>query len=220
MPIGATSGSLADRLVASVSQAGSARAAPGCYRVLLQLLAQGEPVAIPQLAAAAGLSIEDVQRMMGGWRDTEYDRQGRIVGYGLTLHATSHRFAVDGKQLYAWCALDTLFLPAVIARPARVDSSCAATGLPVRLAVEPDAGVTALEPATAVVSIVTPEGSSSVRASFCNPGRFFATRDAARDWQGKHPGMEVLSVVDAYQAGRSLSAMLLGRSTSHACCAS
>jgi hypothetical protein len=31
---------------------------------------------------------------------------------------------------------------------------------------------------------------NSVRAAFCNPSQYFATPDAARDWQSKHPGME------------------------------
>ena len=203
------SGNLSDRLVASVGQAASARTAPGLYRTLLRLLSRGEPITIAELAAVAGQASDVVQSMVAGWNDTEYDRQGRILGWGLTLRPTPHRFKVDCKQLYTWCALDTLFFPAVIGRPARVKSPCAGTGTPIRLTVDPAAGVNALEPSTAVVSIVTPEHMSSVRTAFCNPGRFYAAADAARDWQCKHPGMEVLSVVDAYRASRPLSEMLL-----------
>jgi hypothetical protein len=73
-----------------------------------------------------------------------------------------------------------LFFPAVIGRPARVESQCAATGIPVRSTVDPTAGVSSLDPSTAVVSIVTPEQMRSVRTAFCNPSCFFATPDAAR----------------------------------------
>jgi alkylmercury lyase len=104
-------------------------------------------------------------------------------------------------------------MPAVIGRPARVKSPCAATGIPVRLTVDPSEGVSALDPATAVVSLVTPEQMSSVRTAFCNPSRYFAKPDAARGWQSKHPGMELLSVADAYRASRSLSEMLLDENT-------
>ena len=97
----------------------------------------------------------------------------------------------------------------MIGRTARVESPCAATGVPVRLVVDPVAGVTAVDPADAVVSIVTPERMDSVRAAFCNPSRFFSSRDAACDWQARHPGMEVLSVIDAYRASHSLSRALL-----------
>jgi alkylmercury lyase len=203
------SGNLSDRLVASVGQAASARTTPALYRTLLRLLCRGEPVTIAELAAAAGQASDVVQSMVAGWNDTEYDRQGRILGWGLTLRPTPHRFNVDGKQLYTWCALDTLFFPAVIGRSACVGSACTATGTPITLTVDPAAGVSALEPTTAVVSIVTPQRMSSVRTAFCNPGRFFATANAARDWQRKHKGMEVLSVVDAYRASRPLSEMLL-----------
>jgi alkylmercury lyase len=161
------------------------------------------------LAAAAGYSTDRVQRAVAGWSDTEYDQEGRIVGWGLTLRPTRHKFNIDGKQLYTWCALDALFMPAVIGRPASVESPCAATGIPIQLAVDPTEGVSSLDPSSAVVSLITPEQMSSVRTAFCNPSRFFATPDAARDWQSKHPGMELFSVVDAYRASRPLSDMLL-----------
>lgn len=210
--------SLPDRLVVSVTQPGSARATPRLFRELLRLLADGGPVTIGQLAAAAARPFDDVQRAVAGWNDTEYDQQRRITGWGLTLRPTPHRFGVSGKQLYTWCALDTLFFPAVIGRPARVESPCAGTGVLIRFTVDPTAGVSALEPATAVVSIVTPEKMSSVRAGFCNPGRFFTTADAARGWQAKHPGMEVLSVIDAYRASRPLAEVLFDNSVDHIGC--
>lgn len=223
MPNDSTQTELADRLaaslVASVTQAGSARATPDLYRTLLRLLARGEPVTVAELAAAAGEPPDDVERTVAGWPDTEYDEHGRIVGWGITLRPTSHKFAVDGRQLYTWCALDTLFFPAVIGRRAHVESSCHATGAPIRLTVDPATGVAALDPATAVVSLVIPERMNSVRADFCNPGHFFVSADAAREWQVAHPGMHVLPVADAYEAARPLSeSLLLGTSEPQVCC--
>ncbi len=212
---------LAAGLVASVTQAGSALAAPGLHRALLRLLADGAPVAIAQLAAAAGQPVTDVENTVAGWPDTEYDEQGRIVGWGITLNPTPHRFTVDGRELYTWCALDTLFFPAVIGRRAHVESSCQASGVPIRLTVDPANGVIDPEPATSVVSVVIPERMTAVRAAFCNPGRFFVSADAARDWQAAHPGMHVLPVAEAYQAARPLSERLLsGAGDAQACCPS
>ena len=195
--------------IGSVGQAISARTTPGLCRALLRLLSRGKPVTIAELAAAAGDPIDRVQRAVAGWNDSEYDEEGRIVGWGLTLRATPYRFNIDGKQLYTWCALGTLFFPAVIGRPARVESPCAATGIPIRLTVDPTEGVSALDPPTAAVSLVTPEQKGSVRTAFCNPSRYFATPHAGRDWQNRHPGMELLGVVDAHRASRPLSQMLL-----------
>jgi alkylmercury lyase len=113
-----TPADLTDRLIAGVIQPRSARTSPALYRVLLRLLAHGEPVTIGRLAAAAGQPADNVRRTVRGWPDTEHDQQARIVGYGLSLRPTPHQFTVDGKKLYTWCALDTLFVPAVIGRPA------------------------------------------------------------------------------------------------------
>lgn len=118
-------------------------------REALRLLAGGEPITVAQLSAAAGLDA-DLDLAPAG-ADIEYDELGGIVGWGLTLNRTPHRFAVDGHQLYTWCAPDALLFPAIIGRAAQIESPCPATRTPVRLTVDSHAGVTALDPATAVV---------------------------------------------------------------------
>jgi alkylmercury lyase len=165
----------------------------------LRLLAEGQPVSAAQLAAAAGVSEADLEHAPAG-RDIEYDDRGRIVGWGLTDNPTPHKFTVNGTQLYTWCAPDTLIFPAVIGRTARVESPCPATGTIIRLTVDPEAGITALEPSTAVVSIVDPEqiDPNAVRSTVCNPQHFFADAEAARDWQSRYPGMTVLPITEAY----------------------
>lgn len=218
MPVQPTTAELANRILTSVTQPTSARTTPGLYRELLRLLTRGEPVALERLATASGHRAETVARTVSSWPDTEYDAQGRITGYGLTLNATPHRFTVDGTQLYTWCALDTLFFPAVIGRRARIASPCHATGAPIQLTVDPADGVTALDPPTAVVSIVTPEHVASVRTEFCHLGHFFATPQAAQSWQAAHPGMSVLPVAEAYEVSRPLSDALLDTSGPGHCC--
>ena len=39
----------------------------------------------------------------------EFDTHGALIGNALTLKPTRHRFRVGGRQLYAWCSLDTPF---------------------------------------------------------------------------------------------------------------
>lgn len=201
---------LASRVAAGLTQRLTASASPALYRPLLRLLAQGEPVSTAELARVANRSEPDVAQAVADWADTEYDDVGRIVGYGLTLRPTPHRFSVGGHQLYTWCALDTLIFPAVLGQTAQVESSCRATGSPVRVSVHPAAGITELEPATAVVSIVTlEEGCASVRSGFCDVVHFFADREAAAGWLDEHPGISVLPVGEACRLGRPLIAELL-----------
>lgn len=187
------------------------------FRPLLELLAQGQPVTLDQLADATASTADQVRHALIARPDTEYDEQDRIIGSGLTLRPTPHRFEIDGRQLYTWCALDTLIFPAILGRTAHVTSPCHSTGQPVHLTIGGD-GMTHAAPATAVVSIVTPDAPTSIRAAFCNHVHFFATRSAAEPWLAENPCATIIPVADAYQLGRPLAQTLLGSDTPPGCC--
>ncbi|AKH83950.1 alkylmercury lyase [Streptomyces sp. CNQ-509] len=187
-------------------------------RPLLTLLATREPVTISQLAEHAGRSEEDIRHTLACMPDTEYDTQGRIIGFGLTFNPTPHRYETGGRTFYTWCALDTLAFPAVLNHTAQVTSPCRATGEPVRVTVTPD-GPSQVHPATAVVSLVAPETPSSVRTSFCNQVHFFASADSAKDWLHEHPEARVLTVTEAFEIGRPIIEQIqAGDPTPHGCC--
>ncbi len=207
---------LATRLTTAFASAPSADARGWLWRPLLQLLARGEPVTATDLAAATGRTPEQIRQALAGLPDTEYDEAGRIVGSGITLRPTPHHFEVDGRQLYTWCALDTLIFPALLGRPARVTSPCHTTGTPVHLTVAPDK-VARVEPATAVVSLVTPEDLTSIRSAFCNQVHFFASPAAAEPWLAQHPGATVLPVEQAFELGRPLVNTFSGRGPDRCC---
>ncbi|NYI81245.1 organomercurial lyase MerB [Nocardioides panzhihuensis] len=173
---------------------------------LLRLLVDGNPVTVEQLATASGRTVGDVRSGLGAVPDTEYDDQGHIVGQGLTLRPTRHRFTVAGEELYTWCALDTLIFPALIGRPARVESVSPVSGETIRVTIDPTAGTTVVEPATAVVSLVNPRQITSIRSMFCNQVHYFTSPEDAADWLAGHPGAEIVSVAEAYQIGIALNA--------------
>ena len=183
---------------------------PALLVPLLRMLAHGEPVDIEQLAAETGRSIEEVRSGLAAVPDTEYDDAGRIIGQGLTLRPTRHRFTVDGQELYTWCALDTLMFPVLIDRTATIESSSPASGQPIRVTATPDQ-VTSVEPTTAVVSLVNAEDMSSIRSSFCNQVHYFTSAEDAQPWLAEHPSAEVFQVADAYQLGAALTTNLLDR---------
>lgn len=204
---------LADRLSDTLA---TPHTQPWLWPSLLRLLAGGEPVTVDQLAAATGRSAEEIRQALADMPDTEYDDSGALIGSGITLKPTPHRFETGGVTLYTWCALDTLIFPAVLGRPAQVTSPCHATATPVRVTVEPD-GITSVDPATAVVSVVAPDAPASIRAAFCNQVHFFASADVARGWLDVHPGATVLPVADAFALGRPLAQQLLTGDTPPAC---
>nr|WP_283113607.1 organomercurial lyase MerB [Streptomyces halobius] len=206
---------MADRFTDTVNRA------PGVklrlLRPLLTLLATGEPVAVGRLAAQAGRTVDEIREALADMPDTEYDTEGRIIGSGLTHNPTPHRYQTNGRTLYAWCAMDTLVFPAILGHIAQVTSACRATGEPVRLTATPD-GPANVEPATTVVSLVTPDAPASVRASFCNLVHFFTSADAAKHWLAEHPDARVLPVADAYEVGRPVIEQILSGGAGSGCC--
>lgn len=182
-------------------------AAGGLLAPILRLLARGRPVELAEIAEATGRPQHEVETLLKEVPDIE-TQAGRVTGFGLTLAPTSHRFTVDGKTLYAWCALDTLMFPALLGVEAQVESPCHATGAPVRVHVTPDE-VKGVSPADAVVSLVVPQPSrASVRAAFCCEVHFFSSSRAASDWLAARPDALLLSVRDAYEVGRRLGERL------------
>jgi len=175
--------------------------------VLLLLIALGEPVTVAEMAAVCGRPVGEVHAALHQMPDTELDDAGRVVGWGITQRPTPHQFEVDGRHLFTWCALDTLMFPALLGQAASVTSPCHTTGEPVHVQVDVDPDrVGTVTPAGAVVSIVTPGETASIRGAFCNQVHFFSSADAAGPWLADHPEASVLPVAEAFELGRPLIA--------------
>ena len=177
-----------------------------CFQ-LLRLLGQGQPVSAAQMGAALGISDIAVTETFQRMPDIERDEIGQVVGWGLSLQPTPHQFRINGHTLYTWCALDALTYPMLLEQTAQVESICPITQTSIQLRVGPE-GVSALDPATAMVSLSIPDTGPDAcnRASFCNQGHFFASPEAAASWQADHPQARALPVEAVYQLGRIIAA--------------
>lgn len=173
-----------------------------------RLLAEGKPVAIERLAAAAGRSVEDIEAALGEQTSAERDADGRLVGLGLSLRPTPHRYVLDGHAVFAWCASDALTFPVILGRPGVIESTCGLTGQPIRIELTPD-DVERVEPPGAVVTAVRPAGEiADVRSAMCHHGRFFASPQAAAQWADEHPGAEIRPVEAAFALDRAVVTQL------------
>ncbi|MBI1894212.1 MAG: hypothetical protein HYS14_08895 [Candidatus Rokubacteria bacterium] len=98
-------------------------------RHAFRALLDGQPATVAELPAALGLppavveaAVENLTKR--GTMVVESDT-GRIVGVrGLSLVEANHRFILEGRELYAWCAVDAVGIPAALGADARVDSHC------------------------------------------------------------------------------------------------
>ncbi len=177
-------------------------------------LAQGVPVSPSAIADRLEMPADRVVRQLHSWPGVYYDGDQRVIGFwGLTIAQMPHRLRVNGCGLYAWCAWDTLFLPALLGADVEVESACRATGNPVRLTATPQA-LSSVEPAGLVVSFLLPDAEAvteNVITSFCHYVHFFRSQEVARPWVAEHPKTFVLSLADAYEVGRRINQARYGK---------
>jgi len=176
---------------------------PGLWLYVLRTMANGKPVTRMSIATALGMSLGEAQAALTTFKDIEYDADGNIVACGLSLIPTPHRFQVNSRNLFTWCALDALMYPVALRQTAQVESLCPVTGIVVRLTVTPT-GVTSLAPSGAVVSIVIPAtqaGCCNVRNAFCSQVHFITSPRAADTWRSMHPEATIVSVEEAWRLG-------------------
>ena len=98
-----------------------------------RLLAEGQPVTADAVAEATNNPVGRVEEALNSWPGVYRNDEGRVVGFwGLTIAGLDpeYRLVIDGKTSYAWCALDTLFIPALLGKTVSVEATCPVTGEP------------------------------------------------------------------------------------------
>jgi len=176
-----------------------------CLPILHQVT-RGKPLEKALLAASLQLSQEDLEQRLGRLPDTEFDQQGNIVGWGVTLVPTRHRFQIRGQSLYTWCAFDTVLFPPSLEAEAQVQSTCPVTGRPISFVATPEGTIKNLIPANGVMSLIIPaERRDCVRASFCERSLFFWSEQAASTFLTAHPEAVLLSIEEAAYVGKRVA---------------
>lgn len=169
-------------------------------------LARGKPLEKNVLAAVLHLSPEELEQQLARLPDLEVDSQGRIVGWGITLVPTRHRFQIQGQNLFTWCAFDTVLYPPQLQAEALVQSTCPVTGHVISFVVTPDGRIKNLSQEACVLSLLIPtEQRNCGRAGFCEPSLFFWDEHAAAGFLATHPEMILLPVEDAAYVGKRVA---------------
>jgi alkylmercury lyase len=169
---------------------------------LSRLLAAGAPVTVERAAAAGGWRVEELRAELARHPGIDWDDDGRIMGFGLTLRPTPHTFTFDGQTVYGFCATDVLAFPVVLGRPGVAESTCPVTGRHIRVEVTPDR-VVRVDPPEAVVSKVRPDHAvADVRTEVCALGSFFSSSEAAADWLAHYPQGQVVPITEDFEVTR------------------
>ncbi|MGH8703918.1 MAG: organomercurial lyase [Burkholderiales bacterium] len=186
---------------------------------LYRELAKGQPVDASQLGRALGASAAEARRFLERDAIRSFvfpDEQGRVLGFGgLAAAPMHHRLEVDGRALWTWCAWDTLFIPEILGKRARVASPDPDTKALVELVVTPQR-IESAAPEGALVSFLMPEagdfdaGAANVMKTFCHFVFFFASSASGEHWVRKHPGTFLYSLDDAFALAKRLNARNFG----------
>ena len=186
--------------------------------VLHRELARGEPIGAAQLAQALAVPNGDAEDLLteSGLSPFVYtDEGGRVLGFwGLSTVRMPHRFNLEGRRLWTWCAQDSLFLPELLGETANVESADPESGELVELTISPD-GIEFVAPQGVVVSFNSPEAweltsAERVITTACHHIFFFTSRSSGERWVAKHRNTVLLSLEDAFAIGKLQNAHLFG----------
>jgi alkylmercury lyase len=144
------------------------------FSAVVRGIARVGAVSPEAFATDCGVDLAEAQELFA-WLQTqgaEFDEGGNIVGAALSTRPTPHAVRIPGREaLYAWCALDTLFIPGLLGEAATIESSCAASGEAIRLSVSPSGPSRIVEhsPEDIVLSVVLPASSGAPRTGPASP---------------------------------------------------
>ena len=213
----ATSAHIIDQVVEAYERIGiPPKFSPAQSKLLIgtwRAVAEGSPVTperIAAIAAESGIKAEEATEFLG-WM-SEKDGAGNILGaVGLTqTDWSSIKFRVEGRELHAWCALDTFFLPLMLNKVVDVEVP-AASGSSVKLRIGPERAEL-VEPKGATMTTVVPtafesagiEAVEGIWNIFCQHSLYFPSREEAERFadERRDLGVRVLSIEDAYEVAK------------------
>ncbi len=137
--------------------------------IIVRGIAAHGAVSPESLGARLGLEPTRIRDLLAGLATMgmEMDADGNVVGAALTSTPTPHAVQLGERALFAWCALDTLFIPRLAGERADIESTCPVSGDPIRLRVSPD-GACDYTPSGAVLSVLLP-GASGLQVGPASP---------------------------------------------------
>jgi alkylmercury lyase len=131
------------------------------FAAIVRAIAESGALSPERFAEVMGLDVSKAEELMADLEaiGMQSDDSGNIIGAALTTQVSPHRMRVGGKNLYAWCALDTLFIPGLLGQTVEIESVFPVGGGSVRLRVGPDR-IESCEPPDVWVSVFLPGGAS------------------------------------------------------------
>jgi Alkylmercury lyase len=184
------------------------------YRWILRSFGAGGPPGPEELAGAASeleLEVETTLELLQQRDLVHHDPSSGaiLVAYPFSGRPTAHRVRLNGREVYAMCALDALGIAPMLGEPIEILSRDPLTGDGIRVELAPEGDGDWQPHEAVVVSGTTGPGESCDRC--CPVLNFFASAESAERWLGlnSHVRGLVVPMQDAITAGRAVFGDLL-----------
>lgn len=214
MPLPEGVKTVADRL----SAARLTRQEDSVRRRVLRSFASGVTPGVTTLAKQCRLSpaqVLEILHRLTAMDLLSLDPTGETVlaAYPFSATPTSHRVRLTGRDLFALCAVDALGVPTMLHETAKISSRCAHCGSPVEVQARPEQVLRYLPPETVVWFPTSGDDGCPVAESRCPSINFFCSSDHLEAWRlvNGQPSGVVLSLLDAFEAGREIFGALLAQ---------
>jgi hypothetical protein len=179
------------------------------YRWILTSFRAGVPPGPDELVDAASEFDLEVEPALGRLRRHDLVHHDPatgaiVVAYPFSGRPTAHQVRIDGREVYAMCAIDALGIAPMFGEPIEIASRDPLTGEKIQVELEPDGRGTWQPEEAVVVSARTGRGESC--NSCCPVLNFFASTTNAERWLAAHPDVQgtVISMAEAVVAGRAV----------------
>ena len=176
----------------------------------------GRAPSLARLAEVTQFAPERVRGVVQKLRERDLvvlDGEAIAGAYPLTDWRTEHTVRVGEHAIHAMCAIDALGVGKMYGRDVEIDSSCRASGAPIRVATAGNGtAVKSITPSRAVVWSGIRDTEGCAADTLCTIMAFFASDDALETWRKvEHPDTpgHRLTVEEAMQVGAAIFGPML-----------
>ena len=102
------------------------------------------------------------------------------------------------RDLYTWCAHDTILLPGLLGTVAEVESPDPINGVRINLTISPQ-GPETYTPKSAVLTVLqATRPATGPESAVCTNSHYFTSRVSAEEWSKDRPGVAIMLIEDAF----------------------
>jgi len=169
--------------------------------ILRSFVENGRPISDEEISAIIGSN--DVEAALKALQEKDLavlNCSGKLVGsYPMTVEETPHKIKVNGHEINAMCALDSLGISPMFSKKVKIESKCHATGEPVYLEQDGSVIIDAKPSKDVCFGIIWSSPTGCCAHSLCTEMVFLKDKETAEAWEKECSSREVYDLDEAIE---------------------